>query len=181
MDELIYDTFDMDAARREEECPDGIKIVYKGEEFILPAELPIDIFDALLSDDLDLTGIFTELLNSEDEDVMKAVLKLLIDRPTLPKAMLDAIHACFRSLFGDEDYPRFRGLRPSIKDVVRLARGLFERYGTSLGEAFASPDSSGDGGATSSQPSSSTEDSTLGTSGADAPATVDAPAPASSE
>jgi len=181
MSDLIYADFDMDAARREEECPDGIRLVYKGEEFILPAELPIDIFDALLSDDLDLTGIFTELLNSEDEDVMKAVLKLLIDRPSLPKVLLDAIHACFRSLFGDEDYPRFRRLRPSIKDVVRLARGLFERYGTSLGEAFASPDSPEAGGATSSQTSSSTTESTPAPSGdVDEPA-VDEPAPGSSE
>lgn len=180
MTDLIYAEFDMDAARREEECPDGIRLTYRGAEFILPAELPIDIFDALLSDELDLTGIFTELLNSEEEDVMPAVLKMLIDRPTLPKAMLDAIHACFRSLFGEEDYPRFRGLRPSIKDVVRLARGLFERYGTSLGEAFASRDSSESAGATSSQDSSSTTESThAGSSGAEAPA--DQPAPASSE
>lgn len=180
MTDMIYADFDMDAARREEECPDGIRLVFKGEEFILPAELPIDIFDALLSDELDLTGIFTELLNSEDEDVVKAVLKMLIDRPTLPKVMLDAIHACFRSLFGDEHYPRFRSLRPSIKDVVRLARGLFERYGTSLGEAFASRDSSEGAGATSSQDSSSTTESTPdGSSDAAAPQVE--PAPASSE
>lgn len=177
MTEPIYNDFDFDAAKREEEQPDGIRLTFKGETFILPAELPLDIFDALLSEKLDLTGIFTELLNSEDDaDGFVAVLKLLIDRPTLPKALLDAIHACFASLFGEEDYARFRKLRPSIKDVVRIGRGLLERYGMSLGEAFASRDSSEAAGATSKEPSNSITESTPAASGDDAE-----PAPASSE
>lgn len=94
------------------------------------------------------------------------VLEILMDRPTLPKQAITAIKDCFALLFGPEQYARFVAQRPSLADYVRLGRALFSIYGVSLGEAFASPDSSENAGETPKQTSPSTTESTPETPGA---------------
>lgn len=172
-----FKLFDLDAARREIAYPDGIKVPFKGEEFILPAELPADVFDPFLSEDFGLTTILAAIYAEDgEESLVDRILGVLFERPTLPATTINAVYEAIGNVFGEEQWPRFRALRPSIKDYVRLVRGLLDLYGTSLGEAFASAGSSENAGSTSKPTSpTTTPDSTPALSGADPE-----PAPASS-
>src|SRR6478735_2126544 len=53
-------SIDLDAARRERQQPDGLPVILAGEEFTLPAELPLDVFDPFLSEDFDLAGLIRD-------------------------------------------------------------------------------------------------------------------------
>ncbi len=156
---------DLDAARREAEVPDALPLTYKGQDFALPAELPADVFDPLLSEDLDLVGIVKPFL-ADGIDYGQAVIDLLTDRPGVPGEVVGAIHGVFAALFGEGDYARFRGLKPSLSDYGRLVKALVPAYGIDLGEAFASPASSESDGATQKQTSEPSTDSTAAPSGA---------------
>lgn len=161
---------DLDAAKREAVFPDGIPVRFGGQDFLLPAELPVDVFDPLLSEDLDLVGVVKQVLAERPEDggddIGSVVLDVLLTRPGLPRQTLQAVKQVFAALFGDEQYACFAALRPSVQDYVRLARGLLTAYGVGLGEALGSPDSSESGGETSSQISDASTDSTPAASGA---------------
>ena len=158
----------LDAARREREAPDGIPLTQQGQEFMLPAELPADVFDPFLLGKLDLAGMLRTALENdeEDPDLGEIVVKLLFENPSLPADVLTAIHDSFALLFGEEQYAEFRATRPSLVDMGVLVRGLFKLYGTSLGEVFASSDSSESDGATQKETSESTPKSTSAKSGA---------------
>lgn len=170
-------TIDLNAGRREAQYPDGINVELGDDSFLLPAELPADLLDPLLSDDLDLAGLIKKGYEKRtaaqaagadsDESLGKTVVDLLLDRPDLPKRLVESIKDVFRVLFGEEQYARFAGQRPSINDYVRLTQALMVMYGVSLGEASASPASSESGGATSSATSSGSTDSTPEASGDD--------------
>lgn len=163
---------DLDAARRETEQPEGLPVRFKGEEFILPAELPVDVFDPILSDDFDLVGLVRDGMSrykaaktveeggGAKVSIATIVTDTLFDRPTLPVEIVKTIFAVFEALFGSEEYARFKQTRPSLNDYQRLTTALFKAYGTSLGEAFASPDSSGSDGATQKETSEITASST---------------------
>lgn len=169
-----YQSLDLDAARREEEIPEGIEVTQKGESFVLPAELPMDVFDPFFTDEFDLPGLFARVMQTSDDDSTFAILtKLLFDRPDLPRQSIAAVRESLRILFGDEQWEKFQATRPSMKDIVRLAKGLFRLYGTDLGEAFASADSSGSDGSTSKETSNASTESTPAASGDDAEPTPD--------
>jgi len=176
-----YASLDLDAQRREEETPDGIEITLKGHTFVAPAELPLDVFDPFFEDDFDLGGILKGLLDAPDDTpIQSQVLTLLIDNPRLPATAWKSIHKALENLLDEEGYKEFRAARPSLKDTARLVKGLFAMYGTSLGEAFASAESSESDRPTSKVTSSSTTESTPAESGADESPAAEA-APASSE
>lgn len=165
-------SIDLNAARREANQPDGIPVTFGTEDFILPAEFPVDVLDPFLADEFDLAGLIREAMaRAKDADgntrgIASVVVDTLFERPSLPVEIVKTIFAAYELLFGVEDYARFKSQRPSIGDYARLTGALFEAYGTSLGEAFASPSSSATGGATPSQTSlSSTQDSTPDASG----------------
>ncbi len=173
---------DLNAGRREAQYPDGIDVTLGSETFLLPAELPADLLDPLLSDDLDLAGLikkgYEKRLAAEasgadgDESLGSMVVDMLLDRPDLPKRLVESIKDVFRVLFDhapeyEGQFARFVTQRPSINDYVRLAQALMPLYGVGLGEASASPASSESGGATLSATSSDSTDSTPEASGSD--------------
>lgn len=164
---------DLDAGRREAEQPEGLPVIFKGENFLLPAELPVDVFDPFLDEEFDLAGLIRDgMARAKNEDgstkpVSTIVMDTLFNRPALPVEIAKTIFAAFELLFGAEEYARFKALRPSLPDYGRLTAGLFRLYGVSMGEAFASPASSESDGATPKQTlPASTPDSTPAKSGA---------------
>jgi hypothetical protein len=158
-------TIDLDAAKREAAHPEGITIRLGGEDFTLPSELPVDVFDPLLDENLDLVGLIREVLADKDSDLTDDVLRIIGERPSLPKQLIGAVKDCFALLFGAEQYAAFTAKRPSIQDYLRLAKALPSLYGVSLGEAFASPASPESDGATQKPTSEPTAGSTPETSG----------------
>lgn len=154
-------TLDLDAARREAANPDGIIVRIDGNDLTLPSELPVDIFDPLLDPELDLAGLIKHVLEGDDsDDFTKILLDLLESRPSLFADALDTIKSMLTLLFGAEQYALFLASRPSVNDYLRLVQGLVKLYGVGLGEAFASLESSTNGGATPNPISGSTRAST---------------------
>lgn len=161
---------DLDAARRETQYPDGIPVVLGGERFVLPAELPVEALDPLLSEEMDLAGVLQQVLadkpdGADEESIGELVINVLVNRPNLPIQLVQAIKDVFAALFGPEQYERFLAQRPSVPDYLRLAKHLLPLLGVSLGEALGSPDSSESAGETSKPTSPSTAASTPGKSG----------------
>src|SRR5690606_12695592 len=137
---------DLNAAVRESKSPDGIPVVYGDKTFTLPAELPVDVFDPLLDSEFDLVGLIKALLDSTKDDLGEAIVDLLTNRPDLPVEVRDTVYDCLGLLFGEEQFAEFRAQRPGFTTYARLIGGLAKEYGTTLGEAFASPASSESGG-----------------------------------
>lgn len=154
---------DLDAAKRESRYPDGIPVVKGGVTFTLPAELPVEVFDPFLAEDLGLIEILKDVLDG-DKDDDKGIGDLVIDaltaRPALPRELLGAIKDAFAIVFGDEQYAAFVAQKPSVNDYLRLVRGLQALYGVGLGEASASPASSESAGSTPKPTSDAATDST---------------------
>lgn len=144
---------DLDKARaiRREGRGDNLEVVNKGQRFLLPVELPVDAV-APLAGLANLTG------GDDDENVDQGELETI----------RQALEGGLAALFCDEGEPplddddqvatsakahaeacawrRFLATRPSMDDELELWAGLFAAYGTSLGEALASLDSSPSGG-----------------------------------
>lgn len=165
-------SIDLDAARAEST---PIEVTFKGQTFTLPGELPLDVFDPLLSDDLDLVGMIRKAWSNPD--LADGVIETLLAPGNVPAKLLAAIREGFRLLFADEDaanpdaeFDRFMACRPSAQDFRRLISHLARLYGVSLGEVFASLITSPTaGGATQSTTSPDSTGSTPEPSG-DAPA-----------
>lgn len=169
---------DLDAAIRESAFPDGIPVTFRGQQFTLPAELPLDVFDPLLDERVDLVGLLRIAFGEGgNEAVGDAIITALFNRPNLPLVLRDAIYDSLRLLFGQEQFDAFQAHRPGLSTYGRLISGLFQKYGVSLGEAFASPASSETGGATSSP----TSPATTPVSTPEEPSVAPEPAPASLE
>jgi len=168
-------TLDLDAELREIAMPDGIRIPFRGEVFILPAELPLDVINPLLDEDLDLAGIIKQVFASRGDGV-DAVFDVLLARPDLPKSALKAFHGVWEALFGAEQYEAFLAKKPGHKTYATLFRLLVKEYAVNLGEASASLASSKSDAEPSKPTSSGTTSSTPAASD-DSPE----PAPASSE
>ncbi|WP_031102301.1 hypothetical protein [Streptomyces sp. NRRL S-146] len=148
---------DLDAAeRREVRHPHGIPVKYRGEQFIYPSELPAETLDPLLSDDLDLVGLLRDVINASENPTATVVIDLIFKRPHLPRQFVEAIYEVHRILLGNEEYERFKTLRPSLPAYVRLTTGLIKVYGVDLGKSFGLGDSSRSDGETSSPTSADT-------------------------
>jgi hypothetical protein len=164
----------MDAARREVTDPDGMTVVFGGEEFVFPAELPMSVLDPILSPQLDLVGVVTSVMD-DNRGLTNGLLDTLLLRPNLPREVLDAFLDIYRQLLGVEEFAQFAGHNPSVQDYVRLTKALATAYGASLGKFFgllSSPDGSGE---TSSSTSPDTTSSMPEGSGS-GPATGDSSA-----
>ncbi len=156
---------DLDAERREVQYPNGIPVRLRGEQFIFPAEVPADALDPLLSGELDLVGLLSDLVNTSGSTMTGEVIDLLFKRPSLPGAFLSAVKDIYRILLGDEAFAEFAAVRPSIGDYVRLTKGLVAVYGVDLGKLFGSADSSESDGEMSSPTSTGSTTSTPAESG----------------
>lgn len=159
---------DLDAPRREVAYPHGIAVRLHGNQLIFPAELPADALDPILSDELDLVGLFGEVLQSSDGDGVETseVLAGLFRRPSLPRKFLAAVKETYAILLDaeyddkgtllDGQFKDFLKSKPSIPDYVRMTMGLTRLYGVELGKLFSSPDSSESDSPTSKQTSPAT-------------------------
>lgn len=164
---------DLDAARRERQQPEGIPVTLAGEAFLLPAELPLDVFDPFLDEEFDLAGLIrdgiTRYKADEAAGVEGVVVDILFLRPDLPLDIIGRVFEAFSILFGgDEEFARFKRTRPSVIDYAELFKGLYRGYGVGLGEAFASLASSGAAGETQKQTSDASTESTSETPSAPA-------------
>lgn len=144
---------DLDAERREVRYPHGIAVKFHGEQFIFPAEIPADALDPLLSDDLDLVGFFSELIQGSGGGTVSEITDLLFRRPRLPRQFYTAVKDVYRILLDEQQYTDFLAKRPSIPDYVRLTAGLAKVYGVELGKLFT-PDSSSETDSGTSSPTS---------------------------
>lgn len=88
-------------------------------------------------------------------DATKLLIDLLVTSPNLPQKMIDIARTVGANLLGEEGLTAFLAAAPSVPDVAALAGGLFDWYGTSLGEAWRSSESSTDAGGTSNTTSTS--------------------------
>ncbi|MFG2986260.1 hypothetical protein ACGFYQ_34250 [Streptomyces sp. NPDC048258] len=163
---------DLDAERREVQYPDGIEVRFNKNAFLFPAELPAAALDPLLSEDLDLVGLLTDLARTEGGSVGGDVIELLFKRPSLPRKFIDAVKAIYVICLGEEHFERFEDANPSIPDYFRITKALATVYGVELGKLFGSADSSESDGETSNPTSPDTTTSTPEASGS-APASPD--------
>ncbi|KIF04154.1 hypothetical protein PL81_20285 [Streptomyces sp. RSD-27] len=163
---------DLDAERREVQHPNGITVLLRGEQFLFPAEVPADALDPLLSDELDLVGLLSDIVGTKAASVSGEVIELLFKRPKLPRQFLAAVKDIYRILLGDDGFASFVAVRPSIGDYVRLTKALIAVYGVDLGKLFGSDDSSENDGETSNPTSAASTNSTPAASGSgqDSPA-----------
>ncbi|MFJ7004151.1 hypothetical protein ACIQWY_29600 [Streptomyces albidoflavus] len=148
---------DLDADRREVQYPNGITIRLNGEQLLFPAELPAEALDPLLSDELDLMGVISELVVAFTDDTSSEMdmVAVILKRPRLARQFVDAVRGSYKVLLGDQYEAFVEDARPSIGDYVRLTKALARVYGVDLGKLFRSADSSTTGGTTSS-PTSAT-------------------------
>jgi len=108
---------DLDAARaaRQEASGEGPVIVWGGQDYTLPAEIPFETAEELSR---------LEAAHAAENDVEAT----------------DAIIKAISSLLGAEQYERFAAGRPSVDDMAALVDGLSEAYGFEQpGESPASP------------------------------------------
>ena len=89
-----------------------------GENFELPAELPVEALEHLAT--------LAAAVEGGDREALGAAGPLL---------------ALFRTLLG-EDWPRFAAERPSLEDMLALLDAAMPAYGGSAGESPASGGSS---------------------------------------
>lgn len=110
---------DLDAKRaaRREARGEPIVLVFGGEDFELPVELPFDVLEALPA-----------LASGAQAETAGAFIALV------------------RSLLGDEAFTRFVAHRPSLDDFVELADAAFTAYGADQGNSSASRSQSSSAG-----------------------------------
>jgi hypothetical protein len=171
----LFADLDLDAAaaRRESAFPEGIPVKFGGNTFILPAELPAEALDPLLDLDIDMASIIASAARIQatatEEQQRQAGTQVMIDallaNPNLPVDAIRALRSALAVLFGEEQWIKFNESRPSVPDIVRLVRGLWRAYGTSLGEAFGWGGPSESDGETSKQTSNGSTGSTRARSG----------------
>lgn len=100
------------AAARREAAGEAPTVVFHGETYTLPVELPFDVPESLaLVADATLAGDSS--------------------------AMTKAISTMLEGLLG-EDYARFRAGRPSMQDVEAFTEAVLKVYGMAPGESPAS-------------------------------------------
>lgn len=163
--------FDLDAILNELE---DRALIYRGNTFVLPGELPADVVSPFLAADSGLIELLTDVIaeSSADADWDDMLLLALKKSPTLPRSLLEAAGTAFCNLLGHEQHTAFTALKPSVAAYMAIARGVFTEYGASLTDFFGSAGSSGTDGDTSNQTSSTTTESTPETSGDPEPTPV---------
>jgi hypothetical protein len=105
---------DMDKARAARREADQVPptVIFGGQTFELPVELPLDVVDE-----------FVAMFRARSEKDNEAAGR--------------HINAAIELLLGD-GFPAFKALRPSAEDYAALLDGLMVEYGADLGESSAS-------------------------------------------
>lgn len=166
---------EIDAPRREAK-EEGFTIRFRGEDYLLPVELPADALAPFLARELDLVGVMKAIIGAraDADETGEEVVNALLTRPNLPNGLVEAVRASLECLFTAVDKPakgkptqwnRFLAGHPSIPEYGRLVKGLVTTYGVGLGDLFASLGLSSSGGATSKPTSPGSTGSTPATSG----------------
>lgn len=147
-------------------------ITIGGRQLDLPPELPIDVLEPITEVNADVAIVFRQLLDARqtggadaNEEMVGAVINMVISKPELPTELITAIKTMARRLFGDDNYDHLVAQRPSKEDLGAIAKYLVRRYGVGLGESSPSSDSSEGTGTTSKATSSTTTTSTSAASG----------------
>jgi hypothetical protein len=144
------------------------ELIYKGESFALPSEIPGECLAPLLDEDLGLLERIVALFDDDGEDSDKGfidvALEMIQGEPRYPLRVLAAVKESFAILLGDE-YDRFAAKRPGLNAYVHIALALPGEYGLDLADFFGSSESSENGGTDSSTTSQPSTDSTPETSG----------------
>lgn len=129
----------------------------------LPVELPFDVIAPLGKIDADLSLIMRQAVSvarnngqSVDDrlDAAELVIDLLAANAHLPQTILTVIREMATAALTEEGLAEFLEGKPSVPDMVALARMIVRHYGVGLGEASPSSVSSGTDGGTSSTTSS---------------------------
>jgi hypothetical protein len=169
------DVLDLDAEREAriaklEVTRKPLPIKWRGNVICtLPTEMPFDVIAPLGKIDADLTLIMRQAVQVarnngqtvEDRmDAAELVIDVLAANAHLPQTILTVIREMAHAILTEEGLTEFLEGKPSVPDMVGLARGVWRYYQVSLGEASPSSDSSEIGGGTSSTTSSPNSDST---------------------
>lgn len=124
------------AVRREAMKKVPSPVTFQGEQFALPAELPI-------------TAIRWMIKLGDASAAKKG------------KAIAEALEAVVGALFSVNDFGRFMALQPSLEDLTAIVEGLPAEYGMSgVGESQASDPSSKTTGTRSRRAAKPSTDST---------------------
>lgn len=158
MTEPVQDPFDLDAhraARREASSSDplaGERPIKVGGEVVatLPAEFPLDVLSPLESLNFDVALLVRAAMDAArnkggtSADATDLAIDMLVSNPALPLEVLQAVREMAKRLLGEPGYRGLVDARLSRDDLGVLVKGMFVKYGVSLGEASASTDSAGD-------------------------------------
>lgn len=118
------------AARREAEGKAPDPIVFGGQEFVMPVELPVEAINWMVR--------LADLSGKKNNGI----------------AIKEALEGVIRGLLTDDDLGRFMSLKPSIEDLTAVVEGVPAEYGfEDVGESQASAPSSETTG-TQSRPAS---------------------------
>lgn len=143
---------DLDKARaiRREGRGDNLEVINKGERFLLPVELPVEAVGPLTAladlEDASDDGPGQDQLQTIRDALEGGLVVLFCDETEPPRDDAGLVPARVMAHATGCSWRRFLGTRPSLDDQLELWGGLFGAYGTSLGEALASLDSSPSGG-----------------------------------
>lgn len=153
------------AVAEREVNPEGEPIIFGGRTIAhLPAELPWGAIKPLEKINDEIALILRQALQMQQGgrtlDGIQLVLDLLASSPNLPVTLIEVIKGVSTALLSEEGLAKFLAANPSLPDIGALAQGIFEHYGTNLGESSRSVDSSASDGPRSEPTSSGTSTST---------------------
>lgn len=174
---------DLDAleAQRREGRGDALQVTWRGRDYLLPAELPMEAV-AYLSAMADVQEVPDDADPAEAAKAMQKVSKALdgglaVMFCTCPEPPEKKVHLA-KSHEGDCQWPTFTRTRPSLDTRMALVNGVWEAYGITLGEALALTQPQPASGRPSEQTSNGTTGLTPATSGGGVKAPADRKRPA---
>lgn len=124
---------DLDAAKREAAYPDGIPVRFGGEEFLLPGELPADLLDPLLSEELDLVGVISKVFDDRAAKREAEKAKAAAEAPELPPGVPEDLKAKAEAADEDDD----ESLGEIIVDVLLARPALPAQVLQAIKDVFA--------------------------------------------
>lgn len=171
-------TLNLDAleAQRREGNGQALKVTWRGHDYLLPVELPMEAIDQLatMADVEDVAedaepAVAAAAMRKVSRGLDGGLAVLFCTCPALPEK---APHKP-KSHPAECQWPKFCGTRPSLATRMALVNGAWAAYGVSLGEALAPAEQSATGGRRSVQTSNGSTGSTSETSTAGVKAPAD--------
>lgn len=161
------------AAARREVTIGPEPVIFGGQEIaVLPAELPVAVWEPLVAVRY-LPLLLRKLLEastgqgSDQAEAMGLVIDVLAAEPALPLDLVEAVREMGRRLLGEDGYAAFAGCAPSPQDVAALARFAWGKYfgGGGLGEFWRGSETASTDSTTSKPTSPASTASTPAASG----------------